>query len=555
MQYREMADDPELWLSKDVISKYDSEWWASAFVKTYFQNLTPHSPILSYHDFILSRWLWVTDGATRFSTAKLDDELVRTKFGAALSLSDEELLQHANLEHESSFEIGIFLKPDEPGYKRRLIANVSLGPYLLAAYIRYYLEHTLKSNPSFYKLDVEIIDREQIIELIKSGRTSVPLDESAYDYHVSKESWDGFSLFLKSIDPHNKAFTLFHKYKNTAHWSFEGKRGLWSSGMPSGLALTSFLNSWMNYIKQAFILEGDLQYAAGDDVLTVPRRNGVDLLGVADAYEDFGSAVNATKNWIAQRYAEYLKVLYHGRGATGYPARVFSSLIWAGKERTFLPSDKLPELAELFKQFYDRLGQPLDVKEVSSDLSRAVSQKVEGFSREVAEDWLFSPRAYGGFGMLPYRTKYWDWEVEVLKKKQYTGVIIKVPDVNFYATSVKLIVRDRALHVNRNYAVGPPLRLPVPNSLEAWERRLNGEDNPIKGKFGRMALDVIPLPTIDGVSTAVTANLARKWNYHVLPNIRGSSDTIVDALVLASLALVGQIKSFLSDRGIDELAN
>lgn len=552
---RENVDDPVAWLSTPVTSLYDSEWWLLSFKKTFYQNHVFRVKILSYQDFVLNRWLWVTDGATRFSHAMLDDELVKTKFGAALSLSDSELLQHAFLENEKSNTIGVFLKPDEPGYKKRLIANVSLGPYLVAAYIRYYLEQSVGVDPVYLKLDPSPFDKIDVIDLIKNGRTMVPLDESAYDYHVSRESWEGFDMFLEELDNNNVAFKLFAQYRSEAYWEFGSDRGPWISGMPSGLALTSYLNSWMNYIKQAFILPGDLQFAAGDDVLTAPYLNGVDLDTVAEEYEKFGSSVNASKNWVSQRYSEYLKVLSHSEGTTGYPARVFASLIWAGQVRTFLPSDRLPELSELFKQFYDRLGLPFDVKTVARDLAASVSHKVAGFNYNQAENWLHSPRAYGGFGLLPYRYIQWDWSVDVIKKRQYTKVIIRVPDVNFYSDKVTLRTQRRPLHINRGYARGPSLRLATPTSLEEWEARLNGDDNPIKGKFGRMALDIIPLPTVNGIATSMMASFAAVWDYNVLPNIKGDSNTVVDALVNASIALRNQVLSYLKDRGLKELAN
>lgn len=70
------------------------------------------------------------------SKALLDGSPVKTKFGAAISMSDSELL---NVAMSPDSKIGVFLKPDEMGYKRRLIANVSLGGYLAAAYVRYVL--------------------------------------------------------------------------------------------------------------------------------------------------------------------------------------------------------------------------------------------------------------------------------------------------------------------------------------------------------------------------------------------------------------------------------
>ena len=555
MEDRDMSDDPQLWLSTPSESQYTSEWWRSAFASTYYsQTFKTNIDLLSYREFVLNRWLWITDGATRFSKATLDGELVKTKFGAALSLTDDELLEHAYLQHPSANVIGVFLKPDEPGYKRRLIANVSLGPYLIASYIRYFFDMTIGSSPDFMHLKVSVGDRVDIIDMLRNGATMVPLDESSYDYNVSKESWDGFISFLHDLDPNSEAFKLFANYKDNAKWEFDGKSGSWLAGMPSGLALTSYLNSWMNYIKQKHIIPGRPAFAAGDDVLTSPELNGVDLDAVAEEYSKFGSVINATKNWISQNYAEYLKILVSSKGTTGYAARIFSSLIWAGKVRTYLPSDRLPELSELFKQFFDRLGQPFDVELVSTDLASAVSHKVDGFNKTRAREWLHSPRAFGGFGLFPHVYKTWDWKVNVLKKRKYENVIIRVPDINFYGQEVNLVAAPRRLHVNRRFVIGEPLRLRTPTTLLEWEARLNREDVPVKGKYASMALDVIPLPTINFVSTAVVALFAQQWGYNVYPNLKGDTSTVDDALVLASIDLRNRIIQYMKANQITELS-
>lgn len=106
----------------------------------------------------------------------------------------------------------------------------------------------------------------------------------------------------------------------------------------------------------------------------------------------------------------------------------------------------------------------MDEKRVARDLSRSVSQKVDGFNSVVAREWLHSPRAYGGFGRLPYNDTVFTWQAKVLRRKKYTNVVIRVPDVNFYDSSVNL-VRTRKPIIYTGFRVGPPLRLPPPRDL------------------------------------------------------------------------------------------
>lgn len=550
MQDRQLVDDPVKWLSTPSRSEYSAEWWKKMFANTFSQNII-RVPVAfpSLTEYTLSRWKWATPGATRFSHLLLDGQKQATKFGAAVSLTDAELLDHvAQVGTASQPEIGVFLKPDEPGYKRRLIANVPLGAYIVASYIRDLFIAYVGLDPTFMKLSPSNQDKIDCVQLLREGRTAMPLDESAYDYHVTRESWTGFFDFLKSTFPGMLGPEKLEQFFNTAIWSFDGQKGRWLSGMPSGLALTSYLNSWMNYIKQITITPGDLAWAAGDDVLTFPDRVK-DLHTVADEYGRFGSDVNAKKNWLSQKYAEYLKVLYGVAGTSGYPARLWGTLMWAGVDRTFLPSDKLPELAELWKQFFDRIGIVMPTGYVACDLAAAVSKKVQHFGAKEGRLWLHAPRVHGGFGMLPYSKATFTWHMQVERNLKYENALIRLPRVTRYTDKVTLVVGESNLK-HMDYRTGQSLHLPPVNSLAEWERRLNGEDNPIKGPFRTMALDVIPLPTLPFVSTSNMASFAAQWGFNALPNITGEWSKIADRLIAASLGLAQLVAGWTETQSI-----
>lgn len=110
MEDRELKDDPVAWLSSPPTSLYSESWWHNQFLETFGESLVGNTlGLLSYEDFVLNRWLWSTGGATSLSKALLDGSPVKTKFGAALSLTDKQLLDIARA---PSSVIGVFLKPD-----------------------------------------------------------------------------------------------------------------------------------------------------------------------------------------------------------------------------------------------------------------------------------------------------------------------------------------------------------------------------------------------------------------------------------------------------------
>lgn len=554
MDQRQMTDDPYLWLTDVTHSQFDENWWQSQFRITFGQSsVKVPDALLTIKEFAMSPWLWVTEGATNQSKLIINGELVKTKFGAAVSRPldyfYDSVLAAVRHAHSPFSQIGVFIKPDEKGYKRRLIANVPLGGYILAAYIRYLITSFTGDYPAFCNLSPTTEQIYDVFHLLKQEREFYPLDESAYDYNVSRESWDGFFRFLRNQFPENEGVALFKRYFDIAIWSFDGKEGKWLAGMPSGLALTSFLNSWMNYIKQMTIVPGHINWAAGDDVLAVPYSQPT-LEEVSKDYAAFGSVSNPIKNWTSNRYCEYLKRLYHKTGTSGYPARIWASIIWAGTERFFLPADKLAELYELFKQFFDRLGIHMPETYVAADLSRSVSNKVPGFSIAIALLYLHSPRVHGGAGRLPYNNVTFTWTVENKHFDKIENNRIRIPRNIRYSGRVELKIGSYTLSPHVSFRFGNPYRLlPITNETE-WEKRLNREDISYHGPFQHLILDVIPLPSLDFISTAMTSQIAADKKFNAYPNLHGSWQACSTRLIRGSLLLVDHIQSDMVNENI-----
>lgn len=545
---RTQSDDPFQWLTALNSTTYSSTWWAKQFVATFSQFAIVQPPaLLTLEQFTLARWLWVTPGASKFSKLFLEDQPVRTKFGAAVSLTDQELLDlvHDAFSGKQDQHIGVFVKPDEASYKRRLIANVPLGGYIIAAYIRYLIESYCTREPGFANLAPSLREKVSLMELLDSGYQVYPLDESAYDYHVTRESWLGFIEFLNYMFPNNTGVAYFSAYFHKAKWIFDGLEGKWIKGMPSGLALTSLLNSWMNYIKQVTILPGHINWACGDDVLAIPYHP-ISLSQIEEEYSDFGSSANASKNWTSYKYAEYLRVLYSRNGTTGYPARIWGTLLFAYDKSFRAPIDKLNENASLWKQLFDRLGLPMDEKMVAGDLSRAISSKIRGFSTRTALQWLHSPRVHGGFGKLPYNDLVFNWTFENRKSKSYVNSRIRMPRVLENWGSVSLDISTYHYQPNVTTHLGRPYVLPPIDSEEEWIARLNREDLPDRGPFTSMLLDTVPLPVVDFISIANMSNYAKTNLFNVYPNLSGSWNVIASRLIKLSYNLVESISMFMA---------
>lgn len=514
---RTQDDDPTQWLSVDVNDTHDAQWYRQRIIEL-FSKGSINKPFLSFDDFVLRRHTWVSPGSTNTSKLLLDGDRIKTKFGAAVSLPDNELLDIAHA--RAGLDMPIFIKPDEKGIKKRLIASVNLSGYIKAAYIRYLIEE-LHINNSFMKDSLNLDDDYEVISLLRNERVAIPIDESKFDYHVSRAAFEGFYQALEAVFPDNAGVSIFLNWaRSPPKWIFNDLVGPWLKGMPSGLALTSILNSIFNYCKQKD-LESPIHYALGDDVLIF--NDNYSLQQISQHYATFGAEVNPHKNFRSNQYAEYLHFLFTKFGKTGYPARIYGSLLWGQSLPRVDPSSKLFETALLFKEFYDRALLDIDEHLVASDLSRAVSNVLRGFSRTTAKQWLHIPRALGGFGLVPEMDLSFSVTSTIDKKKYYQDNIIRLPPI-----IIKKIDSFKIQKFNRRksyFRFGPVHTLPPLDSVERWEKRLNMAEEEVTSLQYEYGLGGIPLPCIPFVSESRMSMLCRHYGFNAYPNVSGSAES------------------------------
>lgn len=543
-QYRALNDDPYKWLTEDVDDQHGAEWWSQQIQTLLYKSAHMSSKMLiSFTQFVESPWLWVTNGATTVSKLVLDGQKVGTKFGAAVSLTSQELIdQVLHSLNPKVANIDIFIKPDERGFKRRLIANMDMGSYLIAAYIRYLIEYIDGPNPQWMTATTGPFLDAQVSNLLKQNQRSIPLDESAFDHHLSRNAWLGLIDALEHIFPHNFGVTLFNLlFHNSIYHDRESDtKGPWYKGMPSGLAITAIGNTIFNYIKQQTI-ESPVHFALGDDVLVFNEK--IQLKDLEKYYSTFGAEVNANKNWESRKYAEYLHFLYTKHGRVGYPSRVYGSLIYALQFKDTSPLQRINELTQLFKDFFDRACVEFDFHLVAADLSRAVSSRWAGFSARVAEQWLHIPKALNGYGFLPYNNLGFTVVNDDIKEKYYSGQRIRLPRkieiVKSHFKLYKYKLKDVTYHT------GNELHLPPIENFEDWERMLNFDYPQYTHTEIKYASGPIPLPEMPYISTSRMSAFAERFKFNAYPNCHGNEITRTSRFILASLALSRIVSQFM----------
>lgn len=541
-KFRTQDDDPVKWLTVDVNDQHNSSWYRERIIQL-FSKGSINKPFLSFDDFVLRRHTWVSPGSTNTSKLLLDGERIKTKFGAAVSLPDNELLDIAHA--RAGVDMPIFIKPDEKGIKKRLIASVNLSGYIKAAYIRYLIEE-LHINNKFMKDSLNLDDDYEVISLLRSDRVAIPIDESKFDYHVSRAAFEGFYQALDAVFPDNKGVSIFLDWaKSPPKWAFGDLVGPWLKGMPSGLALTSILNSIFNYCKQ-LDLESPIHYALGDDVLIF--NDNYSLQQISDHYASFGAEVNPHKNFRSNQYAEYLHFLFTKFGKTGYPARIYGSLLWGQSLPRVDPSSKLFETALLFKEFFDRALLNIDEQLVCSDLSRAVSNVLKGFSGTIAKQWLHIPRALGGFGLTPEMDLSFSVSTSVTTKKYYQDNIIKLPPI--ITKKVDSFKIQKFKKRNSSFRFGPVFPLPPLDSVERWEQRLNMEEKEVTSLQYEYGLGGIPLPCIPFVSESRMSMLSNYYGFNAYPNVSGSSESRISRFLDGAQKLKNVVFDMMNNKRI-----
>lgn len=547
--HRALPEDATAWLTDSVNDLHSDKWWADEVFSLLNRSRVSQTDLpIRFIDYVKSPWLWVTSGAASQSKLLLDEEKIKTKFGAALSLTTNELLQAVlHSVSPNSVNIDIFVKADERGFKRRLIANMDLGSYLVAGYIRYLLEWLNGPLPSWMTATTSPNKDLNIVKLLRRQARSVPLDESKFDHHVSRAAWLGFITAMKTLFPDNFGIDLFEvMFNNSLYRTEDGQKQHWFKGMPSGLAITSLCNTLFNYVKQQHLLSS-VHFALGDDVLLFPEFD-YSLEQISKYYSTFGAEVNVLKNWESNKYAEYLHFLYSRHGRVGIPARIYGSLIYAMQFKDTTPLQRINELTQLFKDFYDRSCLPMDEDLVAGDLARAVSKRWAGFSKATAREWLHIPKALNGYGLLPYSNNQFQVRTLTHKTLKYRNNLYDLNDV------VKPIVTEwKIVPYRLNNAVfqkGSTLHMPQPQNIEEWVARLNFDVPGYSKTQLQYAHEVIPLPEIPYVSTSRMSQFASTWKYNAYPNISGSAVSRTTRFIKGSLLLADQVQSWLRTNAI-----
>lgn len=449
---RTYKDDVAKWLIKPGLAMELKDSYLDRLIDRVLGEVV-NKPWPKFTDWLYKRWTWVTDGASKYSTIEVEGERMKTKLGAALSLSDKELYQAVSKEAIMRDGLRAFVKPDEPGIKGRYIINAPFGLFVKWKYI---LDYLIACTPLKSPLLAQFRTAQEriltIMTSIASGVQHIPVDVESFDYNIHKRLWDVLHRYLKRKLPDTMQWLVLElsEYVGTLPvFDQNGKLiGVWKKGMPSGLFITMFMDSVWNLMAQFHVAEvlPDIipGFAQGDDG-DLEEEKDVDMELVKDAYLDIGMFVHPGKNWKTQGVTEFLKTIITKSEVFQYPMRAIRSLLWAFPDfRNNTIAAKLQTLAVVWKEVIDRVGYSKFLYDsMIKDIHAGVLDKLK-WSQQKVKLWLHGLPALGGFGLVPVQFDYYFKIDSKRERMQVKGLRFRnYPLLKEIVTGIRMIRVDK----------------------------------------------------------------------------------------------------------------
>ena len=355
-------------------------------------------------------------------------KLAKNKFSKSAKLSVENklkrLFSYKPAKHKANDKVEVYPK-------RRLIVSADYDLTLKMRFIDTWLSDWLHTNPNSLLWKDAEQQSEFWIDFMnyENKRWNIPLDQSAFDHHVSKEMvmvvLDEIKLLIGSkMDGDPLVIGEYLEVMNTIIFGLEegyilyelkpddegfvqGKRQFkripYKNGVLSGWQWTSKINTICN------VAEGELAKqeieddgvrviiynfdATGDDQNT-SWKYLVDGILYWLFLTSNGFVIHPMKNFFSTSHNEYLRLYSTIDGVNGYPARTINKILWIypGQMPLNNLSGKINDIYSRWKRLALRLRVKLDV------LSDYLMSDIKGakLPNDLVDTFLNGNALYGG---------------------------------------------------------------------------------------------------------------------------------------------------------------
>lgn len=345
----------------------------------------------------------------------VDDEEVKVsnnKFSksAALSVANKvgRLTKHSPQKAKVSVKI-------ESKGKVRLIISADYNSTIRMRFIDTWLTKWMASNPNSTLWQNKKQTLKMWTNFAQQGDWNLPLDQSAFDHHVSKDMvmimLDEIKLLITERCNNNSELltvmeVLIDSFNDLQIYYTDPnnnkKAWQWRSGVLSGWQWTAFFDTLAN-VAEAKIALKTVSVKANSDIKPIQfNAQGDDQLnkfkhltdGLLYWFELMNSnfVIHPSKNFFSKIHNEYLRKYSEEDGINGYPARLINRMCWQypGANEHFTVIEKLNQIWSRWEKLEERLKLPNGtlMKYRTGDYSRSKIDKrlIKAFSESSRVD-------------------------------------------------------------------------------------------------------------------------------------------------------------------------
>lgn len=357
----------------------------------------------------------------------------------------------------------------EPGRKHRLIISAHFIQQIRLAYVEYCLTTIMKhAFPEIWMLQgpkKQLQIQKTMLDLAKDPKyMCFPMDASKFDQFVSKTEVSTVFLAIRQATAkfanhvHSDFFNMidlsllaFFQMRVV----FSGKQILrhWAHGVPSGVRWTSLLDSVINCLRfdackfhlRQFGLKPPISFFQGDDMAVFIRRN-VDALLILAWYDMATIPVHPSKNFLTFHTMEFLRKIYTPMGQSGYQNRVIPKFCFrlpenkGARDTQSMLNDRIVNIS--------RMSARSGNYHLLLDKGRLLLSKILMGQNLNDMTVLTTPSFLGGFGVVPYKSKY-----SARTKRLLVQLTWAKPDEQQVNLSLTGIYAENLLDLNLTYDI------------------------------------------------------------------------------------------------------
>jgi len=272
--------------------------------------------------------------------------------------------------------------------KSRIIVSSDYNMFLRMKFVDSWLSQWMAGNPRSTLWSTDIQKLEMWRGFAKQGNWNIPIDQSAFDHHVTKDMvqvineeikllirkksapgspttndlTDTMDAIIYGMDhcqiTYKKPIGVASDTEDTVSFNYE-------SGVLSGWFWTAFYDTLANdaekeialdLIKQKGYDPGLLVFnAQGDDQLTKFKYLTFGVLYWLEL-SSAGFEIHPMKNFFSTTHNEYLRKYSTEEGINAYPARLVNKIVWLypGKQDNYSPVEKLNNIYNRWSKIKER---------------------------------------------------------------------------------------------------------------------------------------------------------------------------------------------------------